>query len=88
MRLGLVPECHRRNIVLQRQITATRSPAQSLDGHFEIFVKPDGIHDVPTVKPEALLRLVQAIRTNDLRQAGIGSCEFLVTMGFLIFEIV
>jgi len=74
----LVPESHRRDIVLKREISPARVPAQSLDGHPEVFLEPHRVRDVPAVESEALLGLPLAVRDDDLRHARIGSCVFPV----------
>ena len=75
MRLGLIPEGHRRNIVLERQIEATGGfPSQRLHRDSQVFLESDRIHDMPAVETKTRLRL----RLNHLRHARIGRAEFLI----------
>ena len=66
MGLGLIPESHGRDIVLQGQVTAARAPAEGLDCYLDIFLKSDGVHDVPAVQPKPCLRIVKPIWPNHL----------------------
>src|SRR5437867_2565238 len=67
VRLGLIPKGDRRNVILERQIAAPRLPAERLDRHLEILLEADGIGDVPSIEPEARLRIVEAVGPNHLR---------------------
>lgn len=76
MRFRLVPEHGRRDIVLQRKVSSSVPPAQGLDGHLQIALKPDRVRNMPAIEPKSLLRIVMAIATDHLRQAGIGGGKF------------
>lgn len=56
-------------------------PAQRFDCDFEVFLKSNGIQDVPTIQVEALLRLKNAVCLGGTRHARIGRTEFLITIG-------
>src|SRR5438309_362706 len=81
MGLGLIPERHRRDIILEGQVAAARAPTEGLDRDLEILIKPDRVHDVPAVQPKALLRLIVTIGADHLGQSGIGSGELLIVSG-------
>ena len=70
VRLGLIPKRHGRDVVLQRQIAPARLPAEVLNGDFEIVLETNRVGNVPAIEAETLLRIIQAIRPDDLRQAG------------------
>ena len=72
VRLALVPEGHRGDVILHRQVPAPFAPAQCLDRHPQVLFEADGVHDVPAVHAEALLAAIQAIRFDHLAQAGVG----------------
>ena len=78
MRQLLIPIGDGGDVVLQRQVAAAGLPAQALDGHFEVVVEADRIGNVPAIEAEALLRIVHAVRADDLRHAGVGRGEFRV----------
>lgn len=60
MRLGLVPEGGRGDVVLAGQVATfafeLAAPAEGLNGDAQPFVEPDRVHDVPAVHAEALNR--------------------------------
>src|SRR4051812_6819298 len=62
----LVPVSDRSDIVLLRQIATAAAPAESLDCHAQILFEADRIHDMPAVKSEARLRVIQTVRTDHL----------------------
>ena len=66
MRLYLIPECDRRDVIGQGQIPAATSPSQGLDGHAQIRGKANRVGDVPTVKAKSLLGLVKSVRLENL----------------------
>src|SRR6516162_778987 len=66
MWFGLIPKCYRRYVILQRQITPSRAPPQSLYGHLQVLLKSDGIHDMPAIEPKSLLGVVKPVRTDHL----------------------
>ena len=74
----MIPESNRGDVVLQRQIAAVleRSrfgpPSERLHGDAQIAFEANWIREMPAIEPEALLALVYPIRSDDLRQAGIG----------------
>src|SRR5579859_164355 len=77
---GLVPIGDRGDVVLQGQVAAVLvgAPAEGLDGDAEIGREADRVHDVPAVQAEALLRAVDAVGPDHLRQAGVGGGELHV----------
>src|SRR5437868_13906719 len=50
--LTLIPECNRGDIVLQWQIATATAPAEGLNGHTQVFLEANGVHDVPTIHAE------------------------------------
>src|SRR5260221_6989347 len=74
-RKSLIPERDRRDIVLQRQElrTATRiaTPSERLDCHPQLALEANRIDDVPSIHPEALLRIVKPVGPHDLRKSGV-----------------
>src|SRR6187397_726422 len=88
VRLGLIPEGHRRDVVLQREVRTVGAPAERLDRHAQVVLEPDRIHEVPAVEAEALLRLVQAIGPRHERQPRVRRAEFLVALRVLVLEVV
>src|SRR5262249_26490170 len=52
------------------------APAERLHRYAQIALEAHGIGDVPAVHAKALLRLVDAVGADHLRQAGIGRGEF------------
>src|SRR5882724_12621346 len=76
MRLCLVPEYHRGNIILQGQITTSVSPPQSLYGDLQAFFESDGIHDMPAVETEALGDRIMPVAPDHLCKTGIRAAEF------------
>src|SRR5271154_2684485 len=68
MRLGLVPESHGCNVILQREVTPARLPAEILNSDFEIVLEADGVGNVPAIKAEAPLQIGPSVRLNDLGQ--------------------
>jgi hypothetical protein len=57
---------------LKRQVRPIAAPPERLDRHAEVLAEPDGVHDVPAIQAEALLRLVEAVGARD-EQAGRAS---------------
>ena len=53
-------------------------PSKILNGHFQVFFKPDRIHDVPAIEPEPHHDLVIAAWAYHLVQSGIRRAELLV----------
>ena len=61
VRFNLVPVCHRRKIVLQREIPAFAFPTQALYGYSKILLETNRIRDMPPVLSDTtLLTLVRA----------------------------
>jgi len=55
VRLALIPERNGRNVILQLEIAPAGLPSERLKRDLHIFLKPDGISDMPAVEPEARL---------------------------------
>src|SRR4051794_8164952 len=76
VRLSLVPEGGRCDVILQRQIAhlpvQARAPAKRLDRHPQVPLEADGVHDMPAIHAEALLAHVETVRLDYLREAEIG----------------
>ena len=72
MRLGLVPERGRGDVVLQGQIAPLSgerlAPAERLDRHAQVSLEPDGVEHVPAIQPETLLSPAHAFRLDHLGQ--------------------
>src|SRR5690242_21472820 len=75
MRFRLVPEHCRGNVILQRQITSPASPAECLDGNFQIFIESNRIGNMPAIQSKSLGNLVMTISFYYLAKAGIGRGE-------------
>ena len=75
MGFGLVPEGDRGDVVLEGQVAVLAAPAEGLDRDFEIGLEAHGIHDVPSVEPEALLAFIRTVAADHLRQARVGRRE-------------
>src|ERR1700739_586366 len=88
VRLGLVPKGDRCNIVHQRQISLSALPPERLNSDAQIMIETDGVRYMPAIETEALLRLIKAVRLDDLRETGVGRSESVVLMCFLIFKII
>src|SRR5260370_28327517 len=69
MRLTLVPEYGRGDIVSQGKITSATAPSQRLNGHAQVLLEADGVHNMTAVHTEALLTTVQAIWLDHLGQS-------------------
>ncbi len=61
VRFGLIPEGHRRQVILERQVPSAAAPAQRLNGHPQVRSEPYGVGDVPPVQSEALAGLIQPV---------------------------
>src|SRR6185503_2616985 len=48
------------------------APAERLDGHAQIFLEADRVHDVPAIHAETLLTAIDPVRLDDLWQAKKG----------------
>ena len=46
---SLVPECYRCHVILQGQVATITSPAQRLDLHLDVLLKPDRVGDMPAI---------------------------------------
>src|SRR5690348_5150088 len=77
-RQRLVPESDRGDIVLQRQILAilVRAPTEGLNRHSKVALEANGIGDVPAIHPEALLRAINSVGADHLRQSRVRRGEF------------
>ena len=84
MRLGRVPEGGGGDVVPRRQIAAARAPPERLDGGREVLLEADGIEEVPAVEAEARVRLVGAVGTDHVRNAGVGGGELLILLRLLV----
>ena len=67
MGLGLIPERHGRDVILEGHVPPAGPPPEGLDRHLDILLKPDRVHDVPPVQAEALLRIIMSVRADHLR---------------------
>src|SRR5262249_18861190 len=72
VRLRLIPEYRRGDVILERQILSIRPPAERLDRYPQIALEANRIHDVPAIQPESLLTAIQPIGFDHLWQARIG----------------
>src|SRR5690349_15692584 len=45
----LIPVHHRRDVVLKRQVAAAAAPAERLNGHTQILLEADRIHNMPAI---------------------------------------
>src|SRR5262245_27139891 len=88
VRLPLVPVDDRADVVLERKIAVARAPPQSLNRDLQVALEPDRVGDVPAVETEALLRLIEAVGTNDQRHPRVGSGELLVLLRLPVLEVV
>src|SRR5215469_3210224 len=88
MRFDLIPISYGRHVVLQGKVGPIFSPAQILNGHPQVAFKSNGINNVPAIETKPLLRLVESIRFDYLRQPRIWSGELLVLFLLLVFKIV
>src|ERR1035441_3843769 len=88
VRFSLIPVGDGCDIVHEREVSAAALPSEGLNLDTQVALEADGVGDVPAVHAKALLRLVQAVRANDLRQAGIGSGKFFVLLLLTILEII
>src|SRR6266478_9042099 len=75
VRLHLIPKSDGGEVVLQRQVAAARLPAQGLNRYFQILLESNRIHDVPPIQAKPLLRIVEAVWPDDLRQPAVGRAE-------------
>src|SRR5205823_6662826 len=57
VRLGLIPERGRGDVVPQREVSATITPADGLDRDRQVLPKADRVHDVPAIQAEPLLHV-------------------------------
>ena len=75
--VALVPQGCRGDVVVQQLVPPARAPAQRLDGDPQVGTEPDWVRKVPPVHAEALLAVVQPVRSEHLRQpevrGGIGA---------------
>ncbi len=78
MRIGLIPKAGRRDIGVLGEISTAVMPSEILNGYFQIFLKTNGIHDVPAVQAESHGNFIVSGRAYHLMKSGIGSAEFLV----------
>src|SRR5689334_21501508 len=74
-RQSLIPVGNGGDIIPQGQVPAFAPPPQRLDGDLHVTFKTDGVRNVPAVHPEARLRAVVTIGTDDLRKTGVGGRE-------------
>src|SRR6185312_2847743 len=65
----LIPENCSGNIILQRKITAIASPTEVLYGHFNVFLKTNGVSYVPAVHSKALGNVVMSIAPDHLAKS-------------------
>src|SRR5208282_5673417 len=83
----LVPVRNRRDIVLQRQelraLARIARPSERLDSHPQVAREPDWIRDMPAVHSKSLLRRVQPVGPNHLRQSRVGRRELAIAAVFL-----
>ena len=84
----LIPIRHRCDVRIQTLITHSRFPTQRLNRYLEVFLKADRVGDMPAVKPEALVGLVNFVRRNHLGQARVGRGKGHIFVGLLILKIV
>jgi hypothetical protein len=82
MWLRLVPVHHRRKVVLQRQVPALTLPAEGLDGHSQVPLETDRVHDMPAIETESRLLLGE----DHLRHARVRATEFLVATALRLVE--
>src|SRR5258708_1552166 len=78
MWLGLVPEYHRGNIILQRQVPSLAPPSQGLDSNLQAFFKSNGISDMPAVETKTLRDVIMTISPDHLVQAGVRTTELRI----------
>jgi len=67
-----IPVCHRGYLILQGQISAVTSPAQSLYGDLQVLLEIYGVCYMPAVHIEKSLRIIGLIRGTHLMKSRIG----------------
>src|SRR5665213_1054712 len=55
VRLRLIPERDRGDVVLQRKVAPSRLPAKVLDSHLQLAFKANRVRYVPAIEAETLL---------------------------------
>lgn len=75
-----IPICHGGDVLLQGQVSAVASPAQSLDRYLQVFLKVHGVGDVPAVHIEITLGVVGVVYLVHLVHARIGCAELSVAV--------
>src|SRR5579859_916909 len=84
MRLTLIPERGRGDIILQGQIAMTAAPAERLDGDSQVLLKTNRVHDMPAIQAKALLTAIEPIGFDDLGQTQEGCGEGTVLASWLL----
>ena len=78
MRFCLIPETGGSNVRLLLEVPPPEMPAKILNSYFQICVKPDRIHNMPSVKPKTLHYIIMPVTSDNLWQTAIGSTEFSI----------
>src|SRR5271157_5492042 len=89
MRQCLIPESHGGDVVLQWEVPTlpVGPPAERLYRHTQVRFEADWVHDVPAIHAEALLRLVDSVGPDHLREARIRGREWRISPGILRFVV-
>ena len=90
MRQRLIPVGDRGDIVLERQIAAIVTPTERLHGDAQVGFKADRVHNMPAIHAHAQLRLVIAIGSDHLMEAGVrrGKCDVTLVVPWAGIKVV